>query len=155
MVPDRRRISAVLGRMLRGWAESVPGMRAYRLGTVRRWRRQAGAASRRRARALLSSQTATGAAARARTQAHWGAVMGTVPKTAWRGGRHSTASCMAAPARKARFMALLEHTPIWNRDWRSLRTSKAWKSWHRVRVAKAMVLAAAPPPEGRTCSPSR
>ena len=31
---------------------------------------------------------------------------------------------------------------MWNRDSVSLRTSKAWKSWHRVRVAKAMVLAA-------------
>ena len=71
------------------------------------------------------------------------------------GWASSTAAWRAAPARKALFMALLEKTPMWKREWCSLRTSKAWKSWHRVRVAKAMVLAVAPPPPGRTCSPSR
>ena len=48
------------------------------------------------------------------------------------------------PTRKARFMAGLDSTPWENRDRSSLRTLKAWKSWHRVRVAKAMVLAVAP-----------
>src|SRR5699024_12503692 len=58
--------------------------------------------------ALVSSHTATGAAARPRTAPHCAPLRGTVENIPWRGGRHSTASCMAMPARKALFMALLE-----------------------------------------------
>ena len=70
--------------------------------------------------------------------------MGATENTPWRGGISSTDSCMAIPARKARFMAGLDRTPWANRERSSLRTLKAWNSWQRVRVAKAMVLATAP-----------
>ena len=42
-------------------------------------------------------------------------------------------------------MARLEVRPSWATVLRWLRTSKAWKSWQRVKVAKAMVPARAPP----------
>ena len=42
-------------------------------------------------------------------------------------------------------MARLEANPSSAAVLRSLRTSKAWKSWQRVRVEKAMVPARAPP----------
>ncbi len=84
-----------------------------------------------------------GAAASASTTSHCAASMETTEKTRCKGGMHSTESCMAIPMTNARFMALLVKIPMWSREWCSLRTSKAWNSWHMVRVAKAMVLAVA------------
>ena len=75
--------------------------------------------------ALTVSHTMTGVTAKASTVPHWTASMVTVRNTAWRGGRQSTESYMTTPARNARFMALLENTPMWSREALSLRTSKA------------------------------
>ena len=62
--------------------------------------------------ALAHSQMGMGAIARASTVNHWGAFMGVTENTPWRGGTSSTDSCMASPARKARFMAGLDSTPF-------------------------------------------
>ena len=93
--------------------------------------------------ALAASHTTTGVTARQSTTAHSTGLMGTVLKTACSGGTQSTESCITSPIRNARFMAALEKTPMCSSEARSLRTSKAWNSWHRVSVANAMVLAAA------------
>ena len=73
------------------------------------------------------------------------------------GGMSSTDNCRAMPTKNALFMAGLEVRPMRAMDWRSLRTSKAWKSWQKVRVAKAMVLAVASAMVGSlsTYSPSQ
>ena len=61
------------------------------------------------------------------------------------------------PTRNALFIAGLDSRPRRAMDWVSLRTSKAWNSWQKVRVAKAMVLAVASARDGslRTYSPSQ
>ena len=82
--------------------------------------------------------------ARADTVTHWAPSIRITPKICRRGGTSSTDSCKAMPMRKARTMAGLENRPISKMERSSLRTLKAWNSWLMVRVAKAMVLAAAP-----------
>ena len=120
--PGAHRLPGALGRLGRGF---LPPFGAEELG------------------GLAHHQGGQG---RARTIPHCSRARGTTEKAPWRGGASSTAAWRGRPGQKGLVHGLVGQNPSRNRGVVSLRTSKAWKSWLKVRVAKAMVLATAKVP---------
>ena len=129
--------------------QTTPAGRPHRVPTVSRapWAASAGDFFRPLGRrSLAASHTTRGVRPGPGPSPNWLQARGTTERPPGGGGASLHRPPGGAAIEKGLVHGLVGQNPSRNRGVVSLRTSKAWKSWLKVRVAKAMVLATAKVP---------